>query len=107
LFAGVILIPAIAYKLGANPIGTFWFAYIITRPLGASFADWMDYPTRSGGLGWGTAPVWSGLAVLMIGLVAVLAYRERRPDLGQVPHVPHVPHIPHVPHPGPPDLVAD
>jgi uncharacterized membrane-anchored protein len=78
LFAGVIIVPAIAYRLGANPIATFWFAYIFTRPLGASFADWMDYPVRSGGLGWGTAPVWVGLAVLMIGLVAILAWRERR-----------------------------
>jgi len=27
----------------------FWFAYIVTRPLGASIADWMAY--RHGGLG--------------------------------------------------------
>jgi uncharacterized membrane-anchored protein len=80
LFAGVILIPAIAYRLGANPIATFWTAYVLTRPLGASFADWMDNPTRRGGLGWGTWPVWMGLAVLMVALVAVLAAREREAD---------------------------
>jgi len=78
LFAGVILIPAIAYRLGANPIVTFWFAYIITRPLGASFADWMDYPKHSGGLGFGTAPVWTALAAVMIALVTILAARERK-----------------------------
>jgi hypothetical protein len=38
----------------------------------------MDYPTRAGGLGWGTAPVWSALALIMIGLVAILARRESR-----------------------------
>jgi uncharacterized membrane-anchored protein len=80
MFAGVILIPAIAYRLRANPIVTFWVAYVITRPLGASFADWMDYPVRSGGLGWGTWPVWMGLAVVMAGLVAVLAAKERAPE---------------------------
>jgi uncharacterized membrane-anchored protein len=85
LFAGVILIPAIAYRLGANPIVTFWFGYIITRPLGASFADWMDYPRHVGGLGYGTAPVWTGLAVLMIGLVVVLARRERDPHSATAP----------------------
>jgi uncharacterized membrane-anchored protein len=78
LFAGVILIPAIAYRLGANPIATFWFGYIITRPLGASFADWMDYPKHSGGLGFGTTPVWTTLAAVMVILVTVLAILERR-----------------------------
>lgn len=77
LFAGLILVPAIAYRLGANPIAMFWFAYIITRPLGASFADWMDYPRRSGGLQLGTGPVFAVLAIVMIALVAVLARQER------------------------------
>jgi uncharacterized membrane-anchored protein len=100
LFLGVIMIPAIAYRLRANSIVTFWIAYIITRPLGASFADWMDYPRHSGGLGWGTAPVWSALAVAMIGMVAILAVRERDPnsraasppveaDPAAAPHLPH------------------
>ena len=51
LFAGLILLPAIAYRLGANSILTFWTAYVLTRPLGASFADWFDYPKSGGGLG--------------------------------------------------------
>jgi uncharacterized membrane-anchored protein len=82
LFVGVIIVPLIAYRLGANPIATFWFAYIITRPLGASFADWMDYPKKSGGLGWGTWPVWTSLAVLMTGLVLILARLERSAAVG-------------------------
>jgi uncharacterized membrane-anchored protein len=80
LFAVAILIPLVAYGLGANTIVTFWVAYVITRPLGASFADWMDYPKSSGGLGWGTWPVWISLAVLMTGLVVVLARIERSAD---------------------------
>jgi uncharacterized membrane-anchored protein len=97
LFAGAILIPAIAYRLGANPVVTFWAAYIITRPLGASFADWMDYPTHSSGLGWGTAPVWPSLAVIMIAIVTVIGVRERRQQVasldGQLPTThPHAAH---------------
>src|SRR5438270_13796075 len=41
LFAVLIAIPALAYWLfGMNEILAFWLAYIMTRPLGASFADW-------------------------------------------------------------------
>src|SRR5260370_29676555 len=42
LFAVFIAVPALGYWLvGLNEILAFWFAYIVTRPLGASFADWM------------------------------------------------------------------
>jgi len=45
LFAVVFAVPAVAYRLfGLNEIVAFWFAYIITRPLGASFADWLAVP---------------------------------------------------------------
>ena len=58
LFAGVIAIPAVGYwRLGWNAIFSFWFAYVATRPLGASFADWMGKPQSVGGLGWGEGPV--------------------------------------------------
>jgi uncharacterized membrane-anchored protein len=112
MFLGVILIPAIAYRLGANPIVTFWFAYVITRPLGASFADWMDYPVRLGGLGFGTAPVWTALAAVMIALVAVLAIRERNPlsaaspDHADSPAAGHS-RVAHSQISGTPDLVAE
>ena len=53
LFAGVFAVPALGWwKLNWNPIFAFWFAYVITRPLGASFADGFSKPT-SGGLNWG------------------------------------------------------
>ena len=42
LFAAVIAIPALGHwRFGMNPILAFWFAYVVTRPLGASFADWL------------------------------------------------------------------
>jgi len=74
LFAGVIAVPAIGYRfLGWNPIFSFWFAYVATRPLGASFADWMGKPRAVSGLGWGDAPVALVLTLAIFVLVAVLA----------------------------------
>jgi uncharacterized membrane-anchored protein len=63
LFTGLIAIPLIAWRLGLDPIVTFWCAYILTRPLGASFADWLDNPRHLGGLALGTGPVALGLVV--------------------------------------------
>ena len=74
LFAVVIAVPALAYRLlGLNAIVAFWFAYIVTRPLGASFADWMGRPPSLGGLGLGTGPVSVVLALVIIGFVGYLS----------------------------------
>ena len=71
LFAIVFLVPIAAYLwLGLSEVAAFWFAYIVTRPLGASFADWMGVPPARGGLDWGTGPVSLGLA-LLIGILVV------------------------------------
>ncbi|MDF3289945.1 COG4705 family protein [Streptomyces silvisoli] len=78
MFAVLIAIPALAYwKLGLNEIFAFWFAYIVTRPLGASFADWMGVPTRRGGLNLGTGPVSLGLAVVIGLFVAYMAVSRK------------------------------
>lgn len=81
LFAAVFAVPALAYwRAGMNAIFAFWFAYIATRPLGASFADWMGKPTSAGGLGWGDGPVSLALAILIVGFVGYLA--ATRLDVG-------------------------
>src|SRR5215471_14369259 len=55
MFAVVIAIPYVGYRwFGLNAIVAFWFAYIVTRPLGASFADWLAWPPSAGGLGVGS-----------------------------------------------------
>jgi uncharacterized membrane-anchored protein len=79
MFAALIALPAIAglgFRL--NAVATFWTAYVLTRPLGASFADWMGSSTAHGGLGWGTGPVSLVLAILIAALVTLLAVRARR-----------------------------
>ena len=74
MFAVVIAIPAVAHwRFGMNPILAFWLAYIATRPLGASFADWMGVSHARGGLGLGAGPVSLALAALIIGFVRYLS----------------------------------
>jgi uncharacterized membrane-anchored protein len=81
LFAGVIAVPAVGYsRFHWNPIFAFWFAYVITRPLGASFADWVGKPTDVGGLGAGDGTVSLILSALIVLLVAVVAVT--RVDVG-------------------------
>jgi uncharacterized membrane-anchored protein len=72
-FLVLFAIPGLAYRfLGLNAIFAFWFAYVMTRPLGASFADWMGKSRHAGGLGWGDGPVAFVLAVLIAGFVGYL-----------------------------------
>jgi uncharacterized membrane-anchored protein len=83
LFAVVILIPALAFRVGhANAVACFWFAYVITRPLGASVADWLGKPGTAGGLGWGSGWVALGLTAMIVIAVGYLAVAARRSDRG-------------------------
>jgi uncharacterized membrane-anchored protein len=78
LFAAVIAVPAIGYwRFGWNAVFSFWFAYVATRPLGASFADWMGKNKSAGGLGLGAGPVALALAIVIFCLVAYLASTRR------------------------------
>ena len=74
LFAVLIAVPAAGYRwLRWNSILCFWFAYVVTRPLGASVADWLGKSRGEGGLGVGPGLVSLVLAVLIGGVVAYLA----------------------------------
>jgi uncharacterized membrane-anchored protein len=78
LFAVIIAIPGLAWwRGGLNPIVAFWAAYIVTRPLGASFADWFSKPSPQTGLGLGDGPVSAIALVIFIGLVAYVATTKR------------------------------
>ena len=74
MFTGLICLPALAYwKLGLNPVLAFWIAYVLTRPLGASYADWLGVPHRYGGVGLGRGLVALLLSAVIVGFVAYLA----------------------------------
>jgi len=72
-FAALFVIPGLAYRfLKLNGIVAFWFAYILTRPLGASFADWTGKGRHAGGLGLGDGPVALVLSIVIVALVGYL-----------------------------------
>jgi uncharacterized membrane-anchored protein len=74
LFAVLFVLPGLAYAVvRANSVVTFWLAYILTRPLGASFADWFGFPRSAGGLGVGHAATAAYFALPIVVLVAFLA----------------------------------
>lgn len=73
LFAALIGVVALAYwLLRLNAIVAFWAAYILTRPLGASIADWLGKPRASSGLGWGDGTVSALLFALVVIVVGYL-----------------------------------
>lgn len=78
LFVGVIALPVIGFwRFHWNPIFSFWFAYVITRPLGASFADWVGKPQVASGLGWGDGRTALVLTAVIACLVSYLALTHR------------------------------
>jgi uncharacterized membrane-anchored protein len=76
LFAVIILIPALYFAaVRRHAVLTFWFAYVVTRPLGASMADWLGKPVTEGGVGVGSGVV---SAVLLVAIAAIVAYISAR-----------------------------
>jgi uncharacterized membrane-anchored protein len=65
MFLGALCLPLIAWRFGASPVATFWIAYVLTRPAGASFADYFGMPKDISGLGLGHGPVSAVLIVLV------------------------------------------
>lgn len=60
-------------RMTRNAVLAFWLAYILTRPLGASFADWFGKSQAIGGLGWGDGTASLILTVLLVGFVWYLS----------------------------------
>ena len=74
VFAVIIVIPATGYRwLRWNGVFSFWFAYIVTRPLGASIADGLGKPKNVSGLGFGDGWVALVFAAVILAMVAYLA----------------------------------
>jgi uncharacterized membrane-anchored protein len=71
VFAVLIAVIALAYRLGVNQVLTFWLAYILTRPLGASLGDLLSQSRIYGGAGLGT--IYTSLAFLTV-IVAIVAW---------------------------------
>jgi len=80
LFFLIILIPAVAWwRFGLNSVVAFWFAYVVTRPLGASFADYFGKPHSLSGANYGEATVALITTIIVAVLVGYLSVA--RPDI--------------------------
>lgn len=81
IFGGAIALITLAYYfLGLNSIAAFWLAYILTRPLGASFGDLLSQPVEYGGLGFGTTITSLIFLGCIVALVAYMTLRKSRDD---------------------------
>lgn len=77
LFAAGIAVVVAAYKFAhLNAVLTFWIAYILTRPLGASMGDLLTAAKKDGGLNLGTIPISALFLVVIVALVVHLTKRE-------------------------------
>lgn len=77
LFGVLILIPLVLWRVGLNATIAFWASYALTRPLGASIADWLGKPSSKSGLGMGDGLVFAvGLLIFAV-LVGYLAITHR------------------------------
>jgi len=80
IFLGIILLPLIGWRyFHLNSVFAFWFAYTITRPLGASFGDYLAVPAPYGdGLQIGTGPISLYSGIVLLAVVGLIAYRYQR-----------------------------
>lgn len=92
LFAVAISLPALGWRrFGLNPVVAFWAAYVVTRPLGASMADWVAKSRSLTGLGAGDGVVSAVGLALFAALVAYVAVARRDiqdPAAAETPHAP-------------------
>lgn len=78
VFLALFALPGGLRLLGMPATAAFWWAYIMTRPLGASFADWFALPPERGGLDLGYLPIVGvGTALIAVG-VLILQFRFSR-----------------------------
>jgi uncharacterized membrane-anchored protein len=77
-FGALIAAIGAAYYLGANAVLTFWLAYILTRPLGASLGDLLSQARAYGGLGLGTVYTSIAFLAVIVALVAFVSLDARR-----------------------------
>jgi uncharacterized membrane-anchored protein len=73
IFAAMIGAVAVAWRyFRGDAVLTFWAAYILTRPLGASIGDYLSQSKEHGGLGLGTTGTSAIFVVVILALVAYL-----------------------------------
>ncbi|MBX3098430.1 MAG: hypothetical protein KF761_02520 [Salinibacterium sp.] len=83
MFGALFLLALVAQRLPGAQVALFWVAYMLTRPWGASVADWIAVDRSRGGLAFGTGPVSIIGVVLIAAAVAALQLRSRSGQLAR------------------------
>lgn len=79
LFGSLIAATAFArYALNIDSVFSFWIAYVLTRPLGASCGDLLSQSIDNGGLGLGATGTSALFLAIIVGLVAYLSAAQTR-----------------------------
>jgi uncharacterized membrane-anchored protein len=83
IFGGLIAVVAVAhFRFGLNAVLSFWLAYILTRPLGASIGDLLSQSQHAGGLGLGatgTSYIFLGCILALVMYLTVTRRDQSRP----------------------------
>lgn len=61
-----------------NRVMLFWIAFVLTRPFGATFGDFLTKPTATGGLDFGTIGSSMVLTALLVIFIAHTSMVEKR-----------------------------
>ena len=86
IFAGLIVCVYLAHRLfNLNAVLSFWIAYILTRPLGASMGDYLSQPKNLGGLALGTV-ITSIIFLLAILLTVIYLIKTKKDVIASVEH---------------------
>jgi uncharacterized membrane-anchored protein len=80
VFGVLIAFVAVFYTLGINPVLTFWLAYILTRPLGASLGDLLSQSRHDGGVGLGTIHTSLTFLTVIVALVVWVTFEGDRTE---------------------------
>jgi uncharacterized membrane-anchored protein len=78
IYGGLIAIVAVAHLVfKANAVASFWVAYVLTRPFGASCGDWLSQPVDNGGLGLGTVFTSAVFLAAILALIGWMSWTHR------------------------------
>ncbi|MYU05667.1 hypothetical protein GTY81_17635 [Streptomyces sp. SID8366] len=92
---GLIAAITLLWRFGANPVLSFWLAYILTRPLGANIGDWLASPkvAQSPGDPTGLALGTFTTSLIFLGLIlaTVVHLTVTRSDVTEAHDAAHVP----------------
>jgi uncharacterized membrane-anchored protein len=73
--AALLILIGLYYWTQVSRVFLFWAAFILTRPLGATFGDFLDKPLNHGGLAFSRPLASLILAIFIVGCVLILPQR--------------------------------